>query len=85
MTAVLDFLGARLETRRGHLCDKCDHYAVDAVSGTVISIERHAYYADSIEDPRRNYAAWPNVKLVQGTLPNSLDELGNQIAFSMGT
>lgn len=42
----------------------------------------HKMYAESVEDVARNFAEWPNVRLVPGMIPNTFDDVTiDRVAF----
>lgn len=61
-----------------YLFDSFEPFQTDLVRRQDSSLGKSPYYAESFEKVVLNFASYPNVKLVKGELPQSLDDFGLQ-------
>lgn len=78
MTTILsslDFLGIDLNKIPVFLFDTFDSHATDNRGRQDESFGKNIYYAESFDQVRRNFSRFTNVRLVQGLLPMSLEDI----------
>jgi hypothetical protein len=78
MTTILSSLkyqGKDLSKVPVYLFDTFSPHATDSRGLQHRKFGKNIYYAESLEHARKNFLHFPNVRLIQGTLPQSLDLL----------
>lgn len=71
--ASLQFLKVDLARKSVFLFDSFESEATDFKSEQDVSFGRNIYYEESVKSVEENYAEFPNVKLVRGRLPETLE------------
>jgi O-methyltransferase len=67
--------------RTFYLCDTFQGIPIEQLEGSEKALaERHnkRYYLDSCERTRQNFSGFPNVRLIRGRLPETLDQVPSQ-------
>lgn len=81
MSAVLAYLEHKCSPKEVWLFDRFSPFEVDPCSGEPRELKSERYATD-VDTVRSNFAQWPYVSIVQGTLPDSLEGTDlNPISF----
>jgi hypothetical protein len=78
MTTVLssmEYQGKDISKIRVYLFDTFSNSATDSRGIQHSKFGKNIYYAETFEQARNNFQNFPNVRLIQGTLPESLKEI----------
>ena len=85
MSAILgslDYQKVNLKEKAVFLFDTFESHATDSKSEQDSSLGRNIYYAESFKEVEENFREYPNVKLVKGKLPGTLEtEMLEKIGF----
>ena len=75
---ALEFVDSDYAKKSMYLFDTYESSSTDFKSEQIVALGPNIYYADSFEQVERNFSGYPNVKLVKGKLPATLDILDNE-------